>query len=45
LFVVIGLQVYVGIMLTFDGPKASDVPKGSKPGLLAPFKINAASKD
>lgn len=43
LFLVLGLQVYVGILLTFDGPK--NAPKGTKPGLLAPFQINAASKD
>jgi uncharacterized membrane protein len=43
LFLLLGLQVYVGILLTFDGPK--NAPKGTKPGLLAPFQINAASKD
>ena len=43
LFLAIGLQMWMGIVLTFDGPrwKVPKVPKGTTAGLIDPFRINA----
>ena len=41
LFVVVGLQMWVGIVLMFDGAK----PKGMQHGLIGPLKFVAAEKD
>lgn len=40
LFLAIGLQIWVGVVLTFDGPKVI-VPKGTTAGFIDPFRINA----
>lgn len=39
LFLAIGLQIWVGVVLTFDGPKFSPAKKGTAVGLIDPFRI------
>ena len=41
LFLAIGLQIWIGVVLTFDGPKFSPAKKGTPVGLIDPFRINA----
>jgi uncharacterized membrane protein len=38
LFLVVGLQIWVGVLLMFDGPKAGE--KGQPKTLLTPFKLH-----